>query len=132
MNDSAAESALEDQLADPDLDRRIAALRSLAAAIPLPARKGTNTHVHTNHSFSAFRSPSEAAWCAAKAGVEVFGINDHFTVAGHDEFRRACGVLGFPRPSRSKRSPWTVRPKPTVCCSTIREIPAASTCVARA
>ena len=89
------QSAL-DRLAAPALDDRLAALRELARGSRLPPRRGTNTHVHTNHSFSVFRSPSEAAWKALEAGVEVFGINDHFTVAGHDEFARACAAVGLP------------------------------------
>ncbi len=85
-----------DQLAAPAIDVRLAALRDLARTTKLPTRRGTNTHVHTNHSFSVFRSPSEAVWKAIEAGVEVFGINDHFTVAGHDEFARACAAVGLP------------------------------------
>ncbi|HYE06031.1 MAG TPA: PHP domain-containing protein [Planctomycetota bacterium] len=85
-----------DLLAAPALDTRLAALRDLARGTTLPARTGTNTHVHTNHSFSVFRSPCEAVWKAIEAGVEVFGINDHFTVAGHDEFARACAAVGLP------------------------------------
>ena len=57
--------------------------------------RGTNCHIHTNESFSVFRSPSEAVWQAAREGVAVLGINDHYTVAGHDEFRRACAVAGI-------------------------------------
>jgi hypothetical protein len=42
-----------------------------------------------------FRSPSEAVWQAAREGIAVLGINDHYTVAGHEEFRRACEVAGI-------------------------------------
>ncbi|MBA3685365.1 MAG: hypothetical protein H0W72_09005 [Planctomycetes bacterium] len=92
MTDTAA---LEEQLADPLLDRRLAALGELARSAP-KARRGTNLHVHSNHSFGVFRSPSEAAWNAAKAGVEAFGLNDFFTVAGHDEGQRAARILALP------------------------------------
>ncbi|MEM7235169.1 MAG: hypothetical protein AAF517_23525 [Planctomycetota bacterium] len=56
---------------------------------------GINTHIHTAKSFSFFDSASDAAWSAYGAGVEVFGINDHYTIDGHPEFREACSVLGI-------------------------------------
>jgi hypothetical protein len=34
-------------------------------------------------------------WQAAREGIAVLGINDHYTVAGHEEFRRACEVAGI-------------------------------------
>ena len=34
-------------------------------------------------------------WQAAREGLAVLGINDHYTVAGHEEFRRACEVAGI-------------------------------------
>jgi hypothetical protein len=58
-------------------------------------RQGTNCHIHTNESFSAFGSPSEAVWRAACEGVAVLGINDHYTTSGHEEFRRACAIAGI-------------------------------------
>ncbi len=58
-----------------------------------PAFRGTNTHLHTNKSFSIFGSPSEAAWRAWLEGVQVVGINDHYTIEGHPEFREACAGL---------------------------------------
>jgi len=60
------------------------------------ARIGTNVHVHSNHSFSVFRSPAEAAAAGAEAGVEVLGINDFFTVAGFAEFAAACSEHALP------------------------------------
>ena len=86
----------DDRLADPDHAVRLAALRELVAATPRPAPRGINCHVHTNYSFASFRSPAEAAWLAYREGVEVFGINDHYTVDGHDEFAQACAVAGLP------------------------------------
>jgi hypothetical protein len=90
MTDSEAD------LAHPDEAQRLAALGKLVGTARLPARKGTNNHVHTNHSFGVFRSPSEAVWHAAKAGVEVFGINDFFTVSGFPEFAKAAAVAKLP------------------------------------
>lgn len=63
---------------------------------PVAARRGTNSHVHTNHSFSVFTSPAEAAQAAAAAGLEAVGINDFFTVSGFTEFRTACARLALP------------------------------------
>jgi len=64
--------------------------------IPAPRKcRGVNVHVHTSESFSAFRSPSEAAWYGYRAGLDVFGINDHYTIAGHKEFGEACKILGL-------------------------------------
>jgi hypothetical protein len=52
-----------------------------------------NLHVHTNESFSAFRSPAEAVWHASNQNIEYFGINDHYTVDGYAEFRSACKIM---------------------------------------
>ena len=49
-----------------------------------------NLHVHTNESFSFFLNPTEAVWYAFVEGIEYFGINDHYTIAGHGEFAKAC------------------------------------------
>jgi hypothetical protein len=50
----------------------------------------TNTHIHTNYSFSVFESPEEAVAQAVDEGISVLGINDHYTVAGHAAFAKAC------------------------------------------
>ncbi len=89
-------SNLTDRLWTEDLDGRLDALRTLCASEPPRPRKGTNLHIHTNESFSVFRSPTEAVWQAVCEGVAVLGINDHYTVAGHDEFRRACRIARIP------------------------------------
>jgi hypothetical protein len=34
-------------------------------------------------------------WQAAREGLAVLGINDHYTIAGHEEFRRACELAGI-------------------------------------
>jgi hypothetical protein len=79
-----------------DLETRLATLRSLCSARPVAPRCGTNLHIHTNESFSVFRSPTEAVWQAVEENLAVFGINDHYTCAGHDEFRRACEIAHLP------------------------------------
>ncbi len=94
-----------ERLAAGDVEIRLQALRELAASLTAsrPASRPearasprpTNVHVHTNHSFGVFRSPSEAVWHAAQAGIEVFGINDFFTTAGCGEFARACAAAGI-------------------------------------
>ncbi len=93
LNDRTKE--LETQLWRGTLDQRIAALAELCAQLGTRPRRGTNCHIHTSESFSVFRSPSEAVWQAAREGIAVLGINDHYTVAGHEEFRRACEVAGI-------------------------------------
>jgi hypothetical protein len=77
------------------LEDRLGALRGLCAGLAPQPRRGTNCHIHTNESFSVFRSPSEAVWQAAREGLAVLGINDHYTVAGHPEFRQACAIAGI-------------------------------------
>ena len=86
---------LEAQLYQGNLDQRIAALAELCAQLGPRPHRGTNGHIHTSESFSVFRSPAEAVWQAAREGLAVLGINDHYTVAGHEEFRRACEVAGI-------------------------------------
>jgi hypothetical protein len=91
-----APPALESSLYDGTLDARLDALRQLCAAAEPRRRVGTNLHIHTNESFSVFRSPTEAVWQAVCEGLAVFGINDHYTCAGHNEFRRACAIARLP------------------------------------
>jgi PHP domain len=88
-------SELEAGLYGGSLENRLNALRELCAQLGERPRRGTNCHIHTNESFSVFRSPSEAVWQAARDGVAVLGINDHYTVAGHEEFGRACAIAGI-------------------------------------
>ena len=47
-----------------DSEQRLAALARLLDQAPQVEPAGTNTHVHTNYSFSCFHSPTEAAWLA--------------------------------------------------------------------
>lgn len=87
---------MPDDLAAPVLADRLTALRTRAAAEPAPAGRGVNCHVHTNYSFASFASPCDAVWRARQAGVEIFGINDHYTIDGHAEFRAAAEAVGMP------------------------------------
>ncbi len=106
-----ARAELESRLRRPDLGEngfeagsesltRLDALEDLVAL--LDAGKisatgepgGINTHVHTAKSFSYFASPSDAVWQARLADLAIFGINDHYTIAGHPEFDAACRIAG--------------------------------------
>jgi len=86
---------LETQLYQGGLDERLRALNELCAQLGPRTKRGTNCHIHTNESFSVFRSPTEAVWQAAREGLAVLGINDHYTIAGHAEFRAACEIAGI-------------------------------------
>lgn len=86
---------LEAALHGGSQENRLEALRQLCARLGERPRRGTNCHIHTNESFSVFRSPAEAVWQAAREGLAVLGINDHYTVAGHEEFRAACKIAGI-------------------------------------
>ena len=94
MNSVESTAQLEAELYQRDLQGRLAALRQLCAQLPPRTKRGTNCHIHTSESFSVFRSPTEAVWQAAREGLAVLGINDHYTIAGHAEFRRACEIAG--------------------------------------
>jgi hypothetical protein len=97
MNSSPLESTakLETDLYQGALEQRLRALRELCTQLGPGPHRGTNCHIHTSESFSVFRSPTEAVWQAARQGLAVLGINDHYTIAGHEEFRRACEIAGI-------------------------------------
>jgi hypothetical protein len=97
MSSPALESTakLEAELYQGGLEQRLSALRRLCAQLGPRPHRGTNCHIHTSESFSVFRSPTEAVWQAAREGLAVLGINDHYTIAGHEEFRRACEIAGI-------------------------------------
>jgi hypothetical protein len=97
MNDTKqlSQPELEAALYGGLLESRLDALRQLCAGLGERPHRGTNCHIHTNESFSVFRSPAEAVWQAAREGLAVLGINDHYTVAGHEEFRQACEIAGI-------------------------------------
>jgi hypothetical protein len=92
---SQTTAKLETQLYQGGLEERLHALRQLCAQLGPRAQRGTNCHIHTSESFSVFRSPTEAVWQAAREGLAVLGINDHYTIAGHEEFHRACEIAGI-------------------------------------
>ncbi len=86
---------IEPRLYTGTMEDRLSALREYCASLGAHPRRGTNCHIHTSESFSVFRSPTEAVAQAAREGIAVLGINDHYTVAGHEEFRRACAIAGI-------------------------------------
>ena len=49
-----------------------------------------NNHIHTPHSFSAFRNIREAVEMASMEEVGVLGINDFYVTDGYGEFIRQC------------------------------------------
>jgi hypothetical protein len=75
---------------------RLEALAERCASASREPRRGVNLHLHTNYSFSSFRSPCEAVWQATEERLLALGINDHYTVEGHAEFRAACEVAKLP------------------------------------
>src|ERR1019366_2004436 len=101
MNESTLDTTqngtpeLEADLHGGSQESRLDALRHVCARLGERTRRGTNCHIHTNESFSVFRSPAEAVWQAAREGLAVLGINDYYTVAGHEEFRQACKIAGI-------------------------------------
>ena len=52
-----------------------------------------NLHIHTSESFGVFHNATEAALEGYIAGLAYMGINDHYTVAGHQEFKEACSIV---------------------------------------
>jgi len=81
---------------------RLAALGEWAAAEvsagSLAARENgvdeSNNHIHTCYSFSPY-APAAAALGAYEAGLAVAGSVDHDSLAGADEMREACAILGM-------------------------------------
>jgi hypothetical protein len=92
-------------LYDTNSDMRIKALGELVHERPKTIESGgINLHIHTNESFSVFKSPTEAVWHAYNADIEYFGINDHYTIDGHPEFSKAGGAQAEQKVQRSKQS----------------------------
>jgi hypothetical protein len=86
----------EEKLYSKDPVQRIEALEEFVKNDKVRRkRKWINLHVHTNESFSAFSSPAESVLHAYEEDIRYFGINDHYTIAGHPEFRNACEVAGL-------------------------------------
>ena len=87
---------VEEEIYSKDKNIRIEALRKLVSKFPKKINDGfVNLHIHTNESFSVFTSPTEAVWGAYNEDVEYFGINDHYSIDGHPEFRDACRIAGI-------------------------------------
>lgn len=62
----------------------------------LPAQsRDVNNHIHTTYSFSPY-SPAAAVWFAKLAGLSTCGLMDHDTIAGADEFLKACEIANMP------------------------------------
>jgi len=49
-----------------------------------------NNHIHTPHSFSAFKSTEEAVKMAHNEDVSILGINDFYVTDGYGEFIELC------------------------------------------
>ncbi len=62
---------------------------------PPERTKFVNNHIHTTYSFSPY-SPTAAAYCAYRAGLETAGIMDHDSVSGVEEFIKAGEIIGIP------------------------------------
>jgi hypothetical protein len=99
--DYTVETSLLEEMVKPDFTRRDAAerhsvLEEFVRNHPRVVQHGhINLHVHTNESYSFFENPTEAVWYAYVEDIEYFGINDHYTIAGHDEFRGACRIASL-------------------------------------
>jgi hypothetical protein len=86
--------SVNEGLFDGKLKTRLETLSKLKQnSKPAENNRWINLHVHTNQSFSYFRSPVEAVWHAYNQGIKYFGINDHYTIDGHSEFRSACEIM---------------------------------------
>ena len=85
----------EKEMSRLDALRELKRLEEASIISPPRTKCGVNLHIHTNESFSVFASPAEAAWRGYTAGLEVMGINDHYTIDGHREFSKACEILGL-------------------------------------
>lgn len=85
----------ENQMSRLDALKELKHLEEAGIISPPRAKRGVNLHIHTSESFSIFASPAEAAWKGYTAGLEVMGINAHYTVTGHREFGKACEILGL-------------------------------------
>lgn len=74
--------------------RRLGALRKLAEKDrETTADASFNLMIHSACSFSPY-TPSLAAFMAFKFGIRLAGLMDNYTLAGADEFIKACRILG--------------------------------------
>ncbi|MDO4548039.1 MAG: PHP domain-containing protein [Clostridia bacterium] len=64
--------------------------------LPLPeTHEDVNNHIHTTYSFSPY-SPTAAVWFSWQSGLCTCGLIDHDSIAGCDEFLKACEIVGIP------------------------------------
>lgn len=84
------------QLNDPDVGKRLAAVRELGESVKqgVTPTDEVNNHVHTIYSFSPY-TPTLAAVKAAQAGLQAVGIMDHDSVSGCAEMLEACKAIGI-------------------------------------
>ena len=95
-NTDYTQKEIETKIYSKDKKIRLDALKELVQTHPKKIVNGLiNLHIHTNESFSVFTSPTEAVWKAYNENVEYFGINDHYSIDGHPEFREACIIAGI-------------------------------------
>lgn len=90
--------SLEKHLDSFDPQKRLEALKALAATGPAPAATGENVnmHIHTFFSYNAEGwSPSHVAWGCRQKGLYAAGIIDFDVIDGMDEFFHAGELLGL-------------------------------------
>ncbi|MFN8485355.1 MAG: hypothetical protein U0768_20135 [Anaerolineae bacterium] len=93
--------ALDSELNNASLDRRLAAVRALAdmmgdgSCVVTPETDVVNMHCHSFFSFNAYGySPSSLAWLAKRDGFRAVGMVDFDVLDGVDELFAACDILG--------------------------------------
>lgn len=70
----------------PDPSDLLGSFKSDPYDLPLKV----NNHIHTPHSFSAFKSIEEAVKMAGDEDVKILGINDFYVTDGYGEFIEEC------------------------------------------
>ncbi len=69
--------------------------RAKNGELPMPVTTNdVNNHIHTTYSFSPY-SPTAAVWFAWQAGLCTAGLMDHDSIAGAEEFLKACDICGI-------------------------------------
>ena len=93
--------ALDSELNNASLDRRLAAVRALAdmmgdgSCVVTPETDVVNMHCHSFFSFNAYGySPSSLAWLAKRDGFRAIGMVDFDVLDGVDELFAASDILG--------------------------------------
>ena len=78
-------------------EERIANLREVMKAAPLPPRKPKyiNNHIHTTYSFSPY-SPTASVFASLAEGLCRAGIIDHDSISGAEEFLEAAKICELP------------------------------------